>query len=133
MPFPFVEADRLAHELEYTQADFPAIESESGWNSLLSDAVKTESERVEGYADDDAADGWRDADASVPYVVRSAVIRLARQRIAGIKEDGIAKEDLVSGAGYDYRPPKALRDEVKEALEEAGHRTGEDEFWSVTL
>jgi hypothetical protein len=57
-----------------------------------------------------------------------AVIRLARDRIAGIKEDGLSSEGLASGVNYDYRPPKALREEVKEALDEADYRTADDDF-----
>ncbi|AUV81259.1 hypothetical protein C2R22_05940 [Salinigranum rubrum] len=130
MPFPFVERDALERELQYSATDFPGTTSESEWNGLLEHALKAASERVEGYVDDQ---DWRDEDATVPYVVRGVVIRLARQRIAGIREDGISSEDLVSGAGYDYRPPQAVRDEVKDTLEEAGYRTGDEEFWSVSL
>ncbi|SFR42136.1 hypothetical protein SAMN04487947_1228 [Halogeometricum rufum] len=119
VPFPYVDRDRFATELQFTAVDFALDESD--WNQLLDDALKAESERVEAYCAEDV--GWRAASADVPFIVQTAVIRLARQRVAGIKEDGINSEDLVSGAGYDYRPPQALRDEVKQALGEAGYRT----------
>jgi hypothetical protein len=120
MPFPYVDPDDFERELQYTQADFPGVQDQSDWNGLLTEALKAESERVEGYTTNHS---WRPDSDTVPFVVRMAVIRLARQRIAGIKEDGISKEDLVSGAGYDYRPPQELRDEVQSALAEAGYRT----------
>lgn len=120
MPFPYVASDELERELQYSQHDFPGIDSESDWAGLLEEAVKTESERVEGYTSNHS---WRADSKTVPFVVRLCVIRLARQRLAGIREDGISKEDLVSGAGYDYRPPEAIRSEVQKALAEAGYRT----------
>jgi hypothetical protein len=118
MPFPYADRARLERELQYTQADFPGVADESDWNALLEDALESASERVEGaqYAGQD----WRDATDTVPAIVAWAVIRLARHRIASIREDGISKEDLVSGAGYDYRPPSAIRSEVQQAIQNAG-------------
>jgi hypothetical protein len=121
MPFPYASRDQLERELQYVQADFPGVQDESDWNGLLDDALETESERVEG--DAYAGADWRDATATVPLVVELAVIRLARQRIAAIREDGISSEDLVSGAGYDYRPPSAIRAEIRQALSDAGYTT----------
>lgn len=118
MPFPYVDTDAFERELQYTQADFPGVADESEWNALLDEALKTESERVEAYT---SGQSWRNSD-SVPYIIRAAVIRLARQRIAAIREDGISSEDLVSGAGYDYRPPQEIRNEVIEMLDEADYR-----------
>lgn len=123
MPFPYVPADEFELELEYTAADFPAIQSESDWNKLLERALKTASERVDGWIDGEY--DWRGEDNTAPFVVQTAVTRLARQRIAGIKEDGITKEDLVSGAGYDYRTPAELRAEIRDELSEAGYVTNE--------
>jgi hypothetical protein len=129
VPFPYVDADTFASELPYTASDFPGLASESEWQGLLERALKTESERVASYANQvDTAAEWDPADATVPFVARMAVIRLARDRIAGIKEDGLASESLGSGASYDYRPPEALRKEVKEALDEADYRTADDDF-----
>lgn len=129
MPFPYVEPDRLELELTYEAHDF-GIESDSEWNALLSDALEAASERIDGWTDDGVE--WHDADDTVPFVVREAVIRLARLRIASIKEDGLSSETTAAQASMSYRPSQEIRDEVKTALDEAGYRTG-DEFWSRTL
>jgi hypothetical protein len=125
MPFPYVEPERLEHELQYTQNDFPGIEDGSDWATLLSDSLKTASERVDGWLD--SGTDWRDAD-SVPFVIQLAVIRLARARIAHIREDGIESEGLVSGANYDYRPPGELREEIRRQLADAGYGTNQLDF-----
>lgn len=119
MPFPYVETSAFEQELQFSPADVGLAESE--WNATLSRALKTASERVEGYTD--ANTDWRADGDTVPFVVQEAVIRLARHRIARIKEDGLESESLASGVSYNYRPPADLRDEVKADLIEAGYRT----------
>lgn len=133
MPFPYVSPEALARELQYTAADIPGVAGETEWSALLTTAVETESERVGIYANNvETANEWRPDDATIPLVVREAVIRLARARIARIREDGISSESLVSGASYDYRPPADLRNEVKATLDEAEYRTGDDDFVLTT-
>jgi hypothetical protein len=121
MAFPYATRAQLTRELQYTQADFPGVADESDWNALLDRALRTASERVEGEAY--AGRDWRGANADPPTVVEAAVIRLARHRIASIREDGLSSEDLVSGAGYEYRPPAAIRTEVQQELARAGYTT----------
>lgn len=126
MPFPFVKRATFERELQYTALDV-GIQSESDWNAVLDEALKAASERVGGYATAiDSHAEWYPDDATIPFVVRESVIRLARQRVAAIMEDGLSSEDLVSGAGYDYRPPADIREEVKADLDEHGYRIGDD-------
>lgn len=119
MPFPYVDVADFKRELPYERADVPGIDTADDWTGLLEEALKAESERVEGYTTNH---DWRD-DSEAPFVVRMAVIRLARQRLAGIEEDGLNSEQSASGSRYNYRPPEALRSEVQKALAEAGYRT----------
>lgn len=129
MPFPYVDTETFASELPYTENDFPGLAGESEWQALLERALKTESERVANYANQvDSDTEWDPEDKTVPFVVRMAVVRLARDRVAGIKEDGLNSEGLASGVNYDYRPPEVLREEVKQALDDADYRAGDDHF-----
>lgn len=120
MPFPYVDAADFKRELPFERADVPGIDTQSEWDGLLEEALKAESERLEGYT---SGYSWRDGSDTVPFVVRMGVIRLARQRLAGVEEDGLASESTASGSRRDYRPPEALRSEVQKALAEAGYRT----------
>lgn len=129
MPFPYVSPDELRLELQYSANDFPNVDGQSDWEQLLTRALKAESERVAQYANEvDTVNEWRPANATVPFVVQEAVIRLARARIARIREDGISNESLPSGASYNYRPPEEIRSEVKASLDEAEYRTADDDF-----
>lgn len=121
MPFPYVSPDEFERELQYTQADFPGVSDGSDWVQLLDAALKTASERIDGWTVSSV--DWRSETDTVPFVVQMAVIRLARHRIAQIREDGISSEDLVSGAGFDYRPPSELYTEIQQALTDAGYTT----------
>jgi hypothetical protein len=129
MPFPYVGAETFRRESEYTPSDFPGIASESDWQALIDEALRTASERVADYANLVTTDAeWDPDDKTVPFVAREATIRLARARIARIKEDGLESEGLASGVNYSYRPPATLREEVQESLDEAGYRAGDDDF-----
>lgn len=117
----------LTRELDYDMLDF-GIESESDWNGLLDDALQTATERVDGYTDPEYS--WDGTD-DVPLTVREATIRLARARIMRIQEDGLNSEDLVSGAGYDYRVPEDLRDDIKQSLADGPYRSTTDGYFRV--
>lgn len=128
MPMPFVDETTFEQELQYTAADFDLDSSE--FQALLTRALGTASEQVASFATEIADGTWQNAASvdDIPRVAREGVIRLARARVARIREDGISKEDLVSGAGYDYRPPQAIRNEVKQQLDEAGYRSAPEDF-----
>ncbi|MFC6825676.1 hypothetical protein [Halopelagius fulvigenes] len=118
MPKQYASRAALERELDYSPLDF-GIESETDWNDLLDESLQTATERVDGWTTSEHT--WTDAD-DAPYTISEAVIRLARARILRIHEDGIASEDLVSGAGYDYRSPKELHADIKGDLRDMGYR-----------
>lgn len=53
----------------------------------------------------------------VPHPVQEAVLRLVRERLSMIEEDGLKRES-VDGASYTYRPPEELKREVAASLRE---------------
>lgn len=128
MVFPFVDLTDFKDEFRYTAVDLDV--DPSRFDALLERALKTASERVEDMATLVPKDEWRDAATTddVPFVARESVIRLARARLERIMEDGLEQESLASGVSYSYRPPKALRDDVRDTLDEADLRAGDDDF-----
>lgn len=138
MPFPYVTQSEFEPRIDYSWRDFDNIAGEKEYGEVLTTILETESERVEGPGY--TGQRWRDG-GSVPHVVKDAVIALAQTSLSQIKERGLARESLGSGASgsggtYDYRPPKEIRDEVKETLEEAGFVGGPDgagDLWVVSV
>lgn len=117
MPFPYVTASTLDTEISYTRQGFGLTQNE--WTDLLERKCKQETERVESWIDQ----SWRPDDADVPFVIRAAVIRLARSTIHQIEEDGLEQESAEDRSEI-YRPPQAIREEVRTELGEAGYDTG---------
>ena len=114
MPFPYVSADEFARELPYSHEDSGMTESE--WSTLLTDKLEQESARVEAWVDE----SFRDENATVPFAVRGAVIRLTRSVIGQIEEDGLSSEK-VGDHSESYRPPGELREEIRTELGEVGY------------
>ena len=117
-PERYVTTDALQDELPFDEAAFPTIDD---WAGLLERLLDEESERIEGsdYAD-------RTFDEDVPGPVKDGVIRLVRSRLDRIKTDGLETESLSDGSSYGYRPPEAVRADVRSAV--AKYREdGEDE------
>lgn len=123
MPFPYADQPRLEREMSYGPSDF-GFETETEWTSLLADALNSESDRIDGWTHDDL--NWHDEDDTVPFVIEAMTIRLARQYVASIHEDGLSSQSLPSGASTSYRPPEDLRAEVKRELVERGYRETDD-------
>lgn len=118
MPFPYATPEQFERECPYGPEDFGLSESE--WQDLVYEKLEQETERVETWIDDD----YRERDAAeVPLLVRGAVIRLTREVIAQIEEDGLSSESLASGAQYSYRPPEEIRADTRDQLVKAGYAT----------
>lgn len=126
MPFPYVTQALFELRIDYSAEDFGLTAAE--WQLVIDSILEEESARVEGaaYADGD----WR-TDADAPPAVRNAVIALAHNSLSQVKERGLARESLGSGASgsggtYDYTPQKEVRETVKQDLRDAGfgqHKT----------
>lgn len=114
MPFPYVTADELQRELPYSHETSGLTESE--WMALLTDKLKQESERVDQWTNE----SYRGDSATVPFIVRAAVIRLTRSVITQIESDGLSSEK-VDDHSESYRPPSEIREEVRKELGEAGY------------
>ena len=119
MAFPYATLAEFNRECPYGPEDFGLSDEE--WYALVTEKLEQESERVEAWITDE----YRDREVGdVPRLIRAAVIRLTRTVIAQIGEDGLSSEALASGAQYSYRPPKEIRDDVREELVDAGYVTG---------
>jgi hypothetical protein len=120
MPDPYVDPSTLERELTYEANDF-GIQTATEWESLLESALSSATHRINNWTDDSVE--WLGASDTVPADIQEAVIRLARLRIANIKEDGLSSETSASQASLSYRPPSDIIAEIKTELEEAGYRT----------
>lgn len=113
MPFPYVSQSVFERELSFTYEKTELTQGE--WDSLLTDKLKQESERVESYT----SQKWRNK-SEVPRVVKAAVIRLTRSIINQIEEGGLSSES-VGDHDESYRPLGAIRAEVRAELADAGY------------
>lgn len=117
MPFPYVTPSELEREITYTANSTELSEVE--WNELLTDKLKQESERVDGYTETTFRN-----ESKVPLVIKAAVIRLTRSVLAQIEEDGLTSES-VTDRSENYRPPSEIRSEVRLELADAGYSDGD--------
>lgn len=114
MPFPYVDADTIDREVSQTPVELGFAEED--WQTLLTDKAEQETARVEGWTDVN----YRAEDADVPFVIRAAVIRLVRSIVHQIHEDGLQQESAEDRSEI-YRPPRAIRSEVRDELAEVGY------------
>lgn len=120
MPFPYITAEKFERELPYSHENTDLSETE--WDQLIEDKLKQESERVEGYS----GQKWREApEGDVPRLIEGAVIRLTRSVINQIEEDGLSSEKIDDHTEQ-YRPPSAIRAEVRAELADAGYEPTTD-------
>lgn len=117
MPFPYATPSELEREITYSANSVELSENE--WHELLTDKLKQESERVDGYTGTDFR-----TETEAPWIIKAAVIRLTRSVLAQIEEDGLTAES-VSDRSENYRPPSEIRSEVRLELADAGYSDGE--------
>lgn len=116
MPFPYATPSELEREITYSANSVELSENE--WHELLTDKLKQESERVDGYTGTDFR-----TEAEAPWIIKAAVIRLTRSVLSQIEEDGLTSES-VSDRSENYRPPGEIRSEVRQELADAGYSDG---------
>lgn len=125
MVFPYVPQDRLELELDVEPEGLGLSDSE--WQTLLSETLKTESERVEG--EGYTGETWRPdyySQSDVPRVVQAAVITLSQSAIRQRESAGLESESTGDGASYNYRPSAQIREEVRAELAQHDFPPDED-------
>ena len=120
----YVTQVELERELSADAAGFGV--NEADWGALLGDILEDASRTVDGICDQ----SFKNHDP-VPPVVREAVIRLARERLHRIREDGLSSEASPSGEQASYTGPQATLDDIERRLAEAGYLN--TDWWVVSV
>lgn len=130
VPYPLITVDELERRLddpEFIQSDSGLSESE--WQTLLDDIIQEESGYVGRLLTEQGIDF-----AEYPTqtelidehpVVRNAMVRLCRQGIHAIEEDGLESESAADRS-ESYRPQAAIREEVATLIDTIDVPTNED-------
>lgn len=117
---PLITQDALELRLddpENVKSDYALSNSE--WSALLEDIIQEESGYVRGLLSAQGVDlsTFATADELVGTypLVRTAMVRLCRQAIHNIEEDGLESESAADRS-ESYRPPSAIREEVADLI-----------------
>lgn len=111
---PYCSRARLERNLPFDASAFDLTETE--WGDLLDERLAVESERVEGYLGFDYRDETI-AETDVPETVKNAVMRLARDGIQQINQEGRSSESSGDGASASFRPSEEIQMEVRRELQ----------------
>jgi hypothetical protein len=105
--------ERRLDDPEIIKSDYALSDSE--WDTLLGDVIEEESgyvaQLVSGQGVDLSTYQTRSDLVSDYPIIRTAMVRLCRQALHNIEEDGLESESAADRS-ESYRPPAAIREEV---------------------
>ena len=118
----YLTAEQLERRLRFDSGRLDLTEGE--WSSVVNEAIEEATADVRAMTEspfDDAEYATTDELHTAFPEIRGAAVRMARSRLFEIIGDNIDRESLGSGASgsggtYEYRTPKAVRDEVRSEL-----------------
>lgn len=120
-PYPLLTQDALERRLDdpsAIKADYAATDTD--WQTLIEEIIEEESGYVGQLLREQGvnfADYPTRTDLLTEYsIVRTAMVRLCRQAIHTIEEDGLESESAADRS-ESYRPPSAIREEVANLIE----------------